>query len=251
MSLWNLSTRDFFMLIGFGQISGYNRVAALGNNPDVDTGSQEDIWTGGGIYPWMTSATQLEAVSTSASDSAAGVGARSLLVNGLSDDYDPAPQSIALDGTTAVPIPTAIFRINGGLIMSAGSSGTNVGDIIIRDLGGGTTRAIIPAGYGITRQSQYTVRAGHTLSVVSLLMCINRPTSTRDATVATFIQSPNGFYRLPLEVSVDGNPYRHDGNPGIIIPEKTDFGLRCTYVSTSNTDLQGAWLGILKDNEVD
>jgi len=237
--------RDYLMDVGYGLIANHRRVAGLGNNPDIDAGP-EDVWTGGGIYPWMTGSTSLEIISTSADDAAAGTGARTVTINGLDTAYAEIAQTITLNGTTAVAVPTPLFRIQSALIMTAGTAKVNAGDLVIRDLGAGTSRAVIPLGYGITRQSQFTVPASYTLIINSLLLCINRPTSSRDATVATFIQSSTGIYRLPLEMSVDGNPYRHDGVPGIVLPEKTDFGIRCTYVSAGNTDLTAAWLGILK-----
>jgi len=247
IAVWD-QPRDYATAVGFSQLIGNSRVAALGNNPDIDT-APEDIWSGGGQYPWMTAATPLEILSTDANDTSAGTGARTVTIVGLDINYGIVTQSVILNGITPVAIPMPLFRINSAMITSAGTGRVNAGDINIRDVSGATVRCVIPLGYGISRQSQYTVPAGSTLAVQSLLFCINRPTTTRDATIATFFQSPLGFYRLSLEVSVDGNPYRHDGTPGIIVPEKFDFGLRCTYVSSTNTDITGAWLGILKTNE--
>lgn len=243
--------RDYFEDVGFSLVTNARRVAALGNNPDVDTVSlatSEDVWTGGGVYPWMTGATALEIVSSSAADAAAGTGARTVTINGLDAAWAEVSQTVTLNGITPVAIPTSLYRINSALVVTAGTGKTNAGDITIRDSGGGTTRAILPLGYGMTRQSQYTVPAGYTLQIHSLLICINRPSTTRDVTVATFTQSSTGVYRLPLKISVDGNPYRHDGLPGILVSEKTDFGLRCTYASATNTDLTAAWLGVMKLN---
>lgn len=239
-------SHDYLMNVGFGLVPGHRRVTALGNNPDVD--GVEDVWTGGGTYPWMTGATALEIVSDNAADASAGTGARTVLINGLDATWTEVSQVVTLNGTTAVAIPTSLYRIQSALIMSAGSGKVNAGILTIRDSGGGTTRAIIPAGYGITRQSQFTVPLGYTLSVNSIFLSINRVTPAPVATVATFIQSSNGFYRLPLEIGVNGNPYRHDGLPGIILPEKTDFALRCTSVSAQNTDMTAAWLGVMKLN---
>lgn len=236
-------------MVGFNQIPGYSRIAVIGNNADVD--GPEDIWSGGGFYPWMTGATSLEVLSSSANDSAAGTGARTVLITGLDTSYNPISQTVTLSGITPAAVATQFFRINSFLIMSAGSGEVNAGEITLRDAGGGTTRALIQTGYGIGRQSQYTVPAGFTLSIISTVMSINRPTSVRDATISNFIRSPNGFYRMPLELSVDGNTYRHDGSPGIILNERTDYGLRCNFVSATNTDITAGWLGILKQNTVD
>jgi hypothetical protein len=148
-------------------------------------------------------------------------------------------------------VPTSIYRINSAIILTAGSGGVNASDITIRDAGGGTTRAIIPAGFGITRQSIFTVPAGNTLQIISQIFSINRSGggAQRFATFQTFFQTSAGVHRLPLELSIsDQNPYRHDGVPGITVPEKTDFCHRCAVVSNDNTNVSGGWLGVMRLN---
>lgn len=237
--------------VGWGIAPGITRVTALGSNPDVDIGTlPEDLWTGGGAYPWMTAATSLEVVSSSANDAAAGTGARTIVITGLDVNYIQVTQTVTLNGLTPVAIPSQLFRVNSALISSAGSGKVNAGDVTIRDVGAGATRAIVPAGYGITRQSIYTVPAGFTVQVISMLFGFNEVAGgNKFARFATFTQSPNGFYRLPLEISVgDEPPYRHDGIPGITLAEKTDFCIRCTAVSNDNSNITGAWLGVQRRN---
>lgn len=238
--------------IGFaGESTGYARANALGHNPDADTGTlPEDIWTGGGVYPWMTAATSLEIVSSSANDTAAGTGARSVTVSGLDFSGNPVTTVVTLNGTTAVALSVQLYRVNLASVRTAGTGKTNEGILTIRNAGAGTTRAVIPAGYGITRQSAYTVPAGYSLQILSLFFGFNRAAGgARYATFATYIQSPSGVYRMPLEITVgDDVPYRHDGAPGLTLPERTDFCLRCTALSSDNSDLSGAWLGVLKRN---
>jgi len=235
--------------VGFGIIGNARRVTALGANPDIDTGAAEDMWSVGGLYQWMAAPTSIEVFSSNANDTAAGTGARSIIINALDANYNEVAQTITLNGGT-VAVPSQVLRINSALIASAGSGKINAGDIVIRDAGAGTTRAVIPAGYGITRQSQFTVPAGWTLQVISILLCFNRvAASSRFGTFATFFQSSAGFYRMPLEITIsDDSPYRHDGIPGITVTEKTDFGMRCTFVSNDNSDATAAWLGIMRKN---
>jgi len=235
--------------VGWQEWPAYRRVVAIGHNSDIDTGP-EDMWTGGGLYPWMTASTSLEIVSSSTADTALGTGARTVTINGLNDAYDEVSQTVSLNGTSAVSIPTPLYRINGALVVTTGSGNVNAGTLTIRDAGGGTTRALISVGHGTTQQSEYTTPAGYTLQVITLVSCINRPTSTRDATLATYIANPNGSYRLPFEYSVNGQPFALPILPGVIVPEKTDFGIRCTYVSTTNTDITAAWIGVMKLNEI-
>lgn len=233
-----------------GPVIGTRLVAGLGNNPDVDLGVTlpEDIWAGGGVYPWLTAATALEVVSASANDAAAGTGARTILIEGLLADFTEISQTVTLNGLAAVAIPTPLYRINGITCLTAGSNGTNVGNITIRDAGGGTTRGIAPAGFGRNRSSAFTVPAGKTLHLTSSTFCINRPSSARDATLSFFIRPNGGAYTLNSEISVDGNPLVRELTPHVPLPEKTDFIFRCTSVSADNTDITASWLAFLKDN---
>lgn len=241
---------EFGLGIGFGDYADHTRITGLGHNPDVDIASvPEDIWSGGGIYPWMTAATALEIVSSSANDTAAGTGTRTVMVNGLDINFVSISQVITLNGVTPVAIPSNLYRINAILQMSSGSAKINAGTITVRDSGAGATRGIMPIGYGTARQSIYTVPAGFTLQIISNYIAINGSGSTRSADISTYIQSPNGFYRMPITLTAsDGKPYRHDGIPGIIIQEKTDYALRCTASTNDNAEISGAWLGILRKN---
>lgn len=246
---------DFYTAVGLGLLTPeVRRVTALGNNTDVDSGTTpEDVWSGGGAYPWMTGATSLEVVSSDAADTAAGTGARTMTISGLDTAWIEQSDVITLNGTTAVAVPKQYFRINSMVVSTAGSGETNAGTITVRDSGGGTTRGIIPLGGGISKQAIYTVPAGHTLSIHSILGSLNRSTGalTRAITLGITFRSPAGVKRNPLEFSISNIvPYRHDGIPGIPVAEKTDVSLRVTYAEADNLDVTAAFLGILMDNDV-
>lgn len=241
---------DFYTAVGLGLIPGFKRMTALGNNPDVSQGSiPEDSWFGGGLYPWLDSATTLK-ITAGVNDTAAGTGARTVLVNGLDANYNEISELVTLDGASSVTLALQYLRIQNALIMSAGSAKINLSDIIIADVATSTTRAIIPAGVGITRQAIVTVPAGYTMTMHSMYIGINRSPVASNITVATFFQSPNGYYRLPVELSTDGAPYRHEGIPGIIASEKTDISLRCVYAGSNNLNITSALLGILCNNAI-
>jgi len=162
----------------------------------------------------------------------------------------------ALNGTTPVPISVSPKRINGSQISSKGSGApafraSNVGTISIRDAGGGTVRAIIPAGKGITRQCIYTVPLGFTLQIISTLFSVNRVTASNQFfTFSSGVQTSTGLIRYPFDVSIgDEPPYRHDGIPGITLPQGVDFCWRNTFASASR-DLSAGILAILRDNSL-
>jgi hypothetical protein len=176
----------------------------------------------------------------------------------LDASYNESVVSVSLNGTTPVAITGTWLRINGAVTTTKGSGAAatrvfNAGDITIRDSGGGTTRAVIPLGKGILRQCIFTVPAGYTAQILSLYIAFNRGTgggTTRYLTVSTYVQSSTGVSRLPLDISCDGESYRHDGIPGIVLPEKTDFALEIISVSADNSDITGAFLGMLMKNDL-
>lgn len=241
--------RDFFSEVAVGKVQGFSAVSILGHNPDVD--GVEDIWTGGGLYPWMTAATSLEIVSSSTADAAAGTGARQVLIEYLDANYVAGSQTVTLNGTTPVALPTQCFRINNAYMIAAGTGQVNAGDITIRDAGAGTTRAILPVGFGVTRQSQYTVPAGHTLLVVSVNYSIVRQGSGQTATMTGYVGTPVlGIYQLFFESGVGTNNTDLPVRVPFALPEKTDFGQRCTAVSATNTEISAGVRAMLKDNSV-
>lgn len=232
--------------------SPIRRVAALGNNPDIDTGTvPEDIWPLGGVYSFLTVATALEILSSDVTDTAAGTGARTVLINGLDGNYDEVAQTVTMNGTTPVAIPTPLLRINSIIIMSAGSGEVNAGNISVRTVVGSLVKAYMPLGVGISRSAIYTVPNGYTLVVNSMVFSINRSAFTADSIeIVTHFRTNTGVYREPLTLGIDirTSPYRHDGDPGIVVTQKTDFTLRCVYCQNNNANVTAAWLGILIKN---
>lgn len=248
------SGMDFYTAVGLNMLSpNIRRVTALGNNPDVDSASvPEDIWSGGGLYPFLTAATNLEIVSSSVNDTAAGTGARTVTIFGLDASYVEISSTVTLNGTTAVAVPIQYFRINSILVITAGSLEVNDGAITVRDAGAGATRGLIPQNVSISRQAIFTVPAGHTLSIHSILGSLNRISGiSKNITIGFSFRSSIGVRRLTLEFSLSNTvPYRHDGIPGIVLSEKTDVSLRATFSDTNDTDITAAFLGILFKNTV-
>lgn len=242
--------RDFFLDVGYSLVPGYRRVTALGRNTSANAG--EDIWLGSAPYTFLAAASILEVLSDNAADAAAGTGARTVLVSGLDASYVEISETVTLNGVTPVATINSYLRVNSAIVTTAGSSETNTGTITVRVTGGGTTQAVIGADDGITAQGVFSVPAGHTLQIVSSFFCFNALTaSTRFATFSTRIRTNLGVVRQPFRLSIgDEPPYRHDGIPGIIVPEKNDFSWRCTFVSNANSDLTAAFLGVMHQNSV-
>ena len=244
--------------VALGIVPGCSRVSALGTNPATASGAS--FWYGTGPYNWIPSARLLEVVSSSASDTLAGVGVQKILISGLDANYNQISETVSMNGTTPVTTVNQYFRINRAISTQAGSTQVNVGSISIRDTGGGTLRATIPivlagTGIGITSQSAYTVPAGYTLFVESSILSINRNTgnTVNNVTVRSWVRSSTGVLVLPLSFSTSSNlPYRHEsgnGYPLLAIGEKSDTDFYCTDVSNA-VSVTASWVGTLVQNSV-
>lgn len=226
------------------------RMAALGNNPSIDTTSTpETVWPGGGLYPFQATAQSLEVVSASAADAAAGTGARTVVMTLLDATYAESTLTVTLNGLTAVAITGGPYlRINFFIVLTAGSGATNAGDLSVRVAGGGTTIGLIQAGTSFMRQAVFTVPLGYTLNVEQYHSSMPRSTGTATtASLTDDIRTVDGPTYLPFEFAISSaRGYNMiPVEPSYILAEKTDLSLRCIAVSNNSTNLTAALIGTL------
>ena len=227
---------DFLLSIIKGDVDGYSFVRKFGFNSDIDTAADEDIWSVGGNYSFPSSASILRVDSTSASDvgtlGGKGVGAQVVTIQGLNADYNEVEVDVTLTGTVAVSTTQTFIRVNRAFVKEAGSNGTNVGDINI-DLGG-ADRSQIPATYGQTQQTIYTVPAKKT----AYLMDMSGAVVKRSSGIATLElwAHERGIKKMKqsINVSIDGSTTYQKDLRYIKIPETSDIRVHCSYASTNN-----------------
>lgn len=151
-----------------GKVPGHRIITLAGHNQVVGS-SIEDIWNQGGIYVWPTAATPMTVSSTSSSDTALGIGARTVLLQGLNANYEEVEEIISLAGQTPVVTVNSYLRLHGLRVLTVDDSNelANLGNIYV---GTGTVVAGVPAtvhllaltGENVTAISRYTVPANHT-----------------------------------------------------------------------------------------
>lgn len=245
---------DFAIRVALGLVTGWNRVTALGHLPAVDSATvPEDVWTLGGVYPWLEAETAVKIRSSSAADAPGGAGCQSVRANILQfSTCTDISRTVTLNGTTDVLLPDPIGACNGLLGLLPGIANafcTNVGDITLRRQSDDAVLAIIPAGKGISQQSQFTVPASRTLIILGLEAALTALSGTGDRIVDidTFFQAPGQIYRLPRRIlTTDKGPTNLEPRTCVIVPEKNRFQLRCTAVSSvSNTSVNGAYEALL------
>jgi len=83
-----------------GNVNGVAAVQKFGRNQDIGSGTQEDIWDGGATWVAPAVARAHTVVSTSGSDAAGGVGARTIQVYGLTSwSTKEVSEVLIMDGT--------------------------------------------------------------------------------------------------------------------------------------------------------
>jgi len=83
-----------------------------------------------------------------------------LLIQGLDANYNQIQETVIPNGVSAVNTVNSYIRINGFGVIAAGSNMTNVGDITLQLVAGGSAQGIIRAGIGTSQQAVLTVPAG-------------------------------------------------------------------------------------------
>lgn len=138
-------------------------VNLTGYQPSGST-TASTVWSGGSTsYVQLTTGTALEVVSSSASDAAAGTGARTVKIEGLDGSYVPFSETVTLNGTTAVAlVQTSVIAINKFFVVTAGSGLANAGTVDVRTVSGSTVKSRIqvqPESINIASEFVFTVPA--------------------------------------------------------------------------------------------
>lgn len=198
-------TEEFYLQVARGQVQGHSIAVRSGYNPDVHTGAPRSLWDHGpGLQPFPAAASVVTLSSSSALDTAAGTGARVVLVSGLDAAYNPVDCTVVLNGQTPVSSTVSFLRIFNLTVLSAGSGGYNAGDIYA---GTGAVTAGVPAVVlmrirptnNASQSAAYTVPAGYTAFLVDVFA----------SAMESSINKSTVFY---LRVSKEGSPFVRTGN---------------------------------------
>lgn len=230
-----------------GRVAGASRMAVYGHRATPVAG--DDVWEGGGAYPLQAAATKLEILSASASDTAAGTGARTFVINGLDANFNTISETITMNGVTPVQSALTYLRVNGLTIASSGSGLVNAGDVTLRVTGAGATQAIARAGYGFAKQCVFTVPAGFTLLVTDVLPeCGGVNTATAIVMAFTRIL-PNGSIVRTNEYNASTTLLsQRSVITGAVVSAMSTVSLRVSSVVGTPVDGYASINGLLIDN---
>lgn len=214
----------FFFEIAKGNVPGHASRNVIGRNPQVST-SPEDIWDPGGILVYPTAGEQWEILSTSANDTLAGTGARTVELAYQDDFYKRKTTTVSLNGTTPVSFtPTDSFRFEDLKVTVAdpANGNKNDGDLTVRVAGGGAVRGGMLAGENIALDGHYTVPAGITAHIVSIFQEINKNEDVVLSYLAT--NGTNGIFLAGIKSSIyQDSAHFPFSLAALKLEEKSDF----------------------------
>lgn len=246
----------FDLQVSRNQITFHKSIYKFGYNPDIN-GTEETVWSQGGIYSYPTTAAQLYVSSSSGDDANGGTGANSVKIIGLDADYNEVEEDITLTGQTQKITQTSWIRVYRMYITLAGSGGGAAGTIYLANSGAsagvptGTVYASILLGAGQTEMAVYTVPAGYTLYLddINFTSAVSQANSYLQV---RFLQRDFGtnVFREQTRIVLQSNTYIFKFEYPLRIPEKTDLEVRAISVGSNNNPLSATWQGVLIKNEI-
>lgn len=198
-------------------------------------------------YPFLNDAHRMSISSTDSTDNTSGVGARSVTLIGLDENYEEQTETVnmhASDGTTEVLSTNSYLRIVRVIVETAGSNNANAGRIEVRQYDpntakAGTPQAIISIGTNQTQLAVYTVPSGKSAYVTGAQLCGSM--GNNDSMLIGFFVRPFGqVFQLKYQFALEGN-----GNTDIYrgatvpfpIPEKSDIVFRVIELTGDDSSL--------------
>ena len=183
----------FDLQVSRGQISGHSTLSLFGYQSAVGN-TKIPVWENATAYTYITSASTLTLVSTSASDDTVA----KVLISGLDSSFNPISETLFLNGVTGVTTVNSYFRVNSMILTSPGTSQTtNVGTITLKQ--SSNVIAQINVGIGKTQMSIYTVPTGYSFYLD--LAEVNTSNSYTSSNIITYsVQAINNLTGVKLAV---------------------------------------------------
>ena len=240
--------------IAAGQVDGYAAIHKFGRNPNVGN-APETIWMHGGKYQYLAvdSPSTVYAYSANLEDVASGNGARTVSILGLDNDFNEIEETITVNGAVSTKTFLRIYR---AFVATAGSTSTNVGNVLISTGAGGTGTVLADIGtigtgttfgLGQTQLALYTVPAGKTGYLTT--WNVGCAPMNNKATVLLKSRELDGVdvpFRTKDIVDLVGGYHTQNYSIPLRFPEKTD--IEVVAAGDSNTIISSSFDIILVDN---
>ena len=232
----------FNVAVADGQVPNWQVFRKFGICSAVPTSTTHEMWDGADDVRTLPTTAAVAAVSsTSADDTSAGTGAQTVTVMGLDENYLEVSETVSMNGLTPVNTTQTFIRVNSAYVATAGSGGTNAGEIDV-DVGGDEQQHIA-VGIGEAAGTGYCVPANKKLIVTLYTAGVGRLGGSADCSVKGEIRlfgtgSWRAISNIYLYTQIHSN-----GWGATALPPKTD--IRQTIYSSGTTQAYGIVAGYL------
>jgi hypothetical protein len=221
-------SEDFALQTARGQVSGHKAFCQFGINTTVGT-SNETVWIGSNTYTFPAAASVLKVSSSSASDTATGTGARTVLIEGLNAAHEAVSETVSLNGQTAVNTTNSYLRVNKMIVLTAGSGGTSAGNIYAGtgDVTNGVPAVVVNQTGVLANETEsgfYSVPAGHTAFINMWTMSSGNTTPDEWTRFTLRIRPFGGVFGIKAQYHIAASGiYECKAAYPLPIPEKADL----------------------------
>jgi len=225
-----ISLPDYYMDLVRGLDPLHKRIEFSAES-DIVAVASVGLWPVAAAVNVLAAASVLNVSSSDVKDDAAGVGARTMLIEGIDANYAEISETVIMDGQTRITTANSYLRINACTVLTAGAELDNAGIIYLYT---GTATAGVPddmtklyaalaAGANRSSNTIYTVPAGKYAVVYNLTFSGYNTTAAATLTI--------DLYRREYGVLAIRKNYAFFGHEGsnlqiglpFVLPEKCDL----------------------------
>jgi hypothetical protein len=222
-------------------------VQVFGYNADIDQ-TEESVWPDGGVVPHPTTASVLQISSSSAADTAAGTGARTVYIGGVDGNFNEVSETVTLNGQTAVNTVNSYRYVNYFYVATVGTGTQNAGNI---NAGTGTVTAgvpavlydIIAAGYNQRTTAHFCVPAGYTGYMTSGAITSGQESGSSAITAFLKQHGPDEILRVGAVSTLNNGSVQYNFTFPYVIAEKNCVG--ASAIGASNNNAVSAFFNIV------
>lgn len=199
--------------IAEGDVLNHEKWKIIGYRSGVSTTESHLALGATGKFPIPTAAITIYFESSSANDTSAGTGARTILFTGINASGAVATETITLNGVTKVASVGTYLApvINDSYVATAGTSLSNEGTITISNNAGATTATNIWATFTIgTNQCAGSIYYVPTGKKAFLLKFLGGESSVQGVIFRVYSKAPSALLRRMDIYQVDGNESRDE-----------------------------------------
>jgi len=225
-----------------GMIARHRPAFKFGYNAAVGT-DEETVWSQGGIYSYLSSASVLKVSSSNDSDTS------TITIEGLDANYDEISESVTITGQTAVNTSNSFLRVNRMFV----TADEPTGDIYA---GTGAVSSGVPAnkygkidaGENQTLQSIYSVPRNHTAYIFNMTISSGTTAANKFATARFVLREFDGVFRTQTVTTLHNNFAQYVLGVPIAMPAKSDIEMRA-LVSSGSDAISGTFSYVIVKDE--